>query len=369
MIPFVTPGYVKEAKIIARNARKLLEYKRDLLGEAKAAEFEERIAALERASSSRDAAGVELESGRLEKIWSEAMPPPPADAGWRENCEVFLVAIVIAIAVRTYFLQPFTIPTGSMQPTLNGIIGVATDTPPPNFIRRVWDFVALGRGYINVVATEDGSVTGLTEKSPLPFLTYCVLECGNRKYTIYAPEATLTRDFNVRPWASTYRAGDVIARGYVTAGDHVFVDKVSYNFEPPVRGKVFVFKTTGIAGIERTLPPGSGSQFFIKRLAGLPGDTLRIESPLLYINGALAKGIGFERVMAMQEPGYKGYESRGLLSDEESFTLPPKTYFALGDNSYYSLDSRWWGTVPEKNIMGHGLFVYWPFNSHWGVIR
>jgi signal peptidase I len=368
MMPFLTANHVKEAKIIAKNARKILDYKRDLLDETTAAEFEARIIALERASASRDEATVKLESDRLEKLWVKSLPPPPADAGWRENCEVFLVAIVIAIAVRTYFLQPFTIPTGSMQPTLNGIIGVPTDDPPPNFFKRVWDFAVLGRGYINVVATEDGSVTNLTEKNPLPFLTYCVLECGDKKYIIYAPEATLEHDFKIGRWTA-YRTGDVIARGYVTAGDHVFVDKMSYNFRRPDRGRVFVFKTTGITGIERTLPPGSGSQFFIKRLAGLPGDTLRIDSPLLYVNGALAKGIGFERVMTMREPGYRGYEERGLLSDGESFTLPPKTYFALGDNSYNSLDSRYWGTVPEKNIMGHGLIVYWPFNSHWGLIR
>ncbi len=57
--------------------------------------------------------------------------PPQQDAGWRENVEVFLVAIVIAAGVRAYILQPFKIPTGSMQPTLFGIIGTPTQTPHP----------------------------------------------------------------------------------------------------------------------------------------------------------------------------------------------------------------------------------------------
>jgi signal peptidase I len=49
--------------------------------------------------------------------------------------------------------------------------------------------------------------------------------------------------------------------------------------------------------------------------------------------------------------------------------VPAHGYFALGDNSYNSYDSRYWGPVPEENLVGRGLFVYWPFNRHWGLIR
>jgi signal peptidase I len=49
--------------------------------------------------------------------------------------------------------------------------------------------------------------------------------------------------------------------------------------------------------------------------------------------------------------------------------VPERRYFAMGDNSYNSFDSRWWGPVPEENLVGRGLFVYWPFNWHWGLIR
>ncbi len=51
------------------------------------------------------------------------------------------------------------------------------------------------------------------------------------------------------------------------------------------------------------------------------------------------------------------------------FRVPDEGYFAMGDNSYNSLDSRYWGPVPEENLVGRGLFVYWPFNRHWGLIR
>jgi len=53
----------------------------------------------------------------------------------------------------------------------------------------------------------------------------------------------------------------------------------------------------------------------------------------------------------------------------KTFQIPEHTYFAMGDNSYNSSDSRYWGPVPERNLVGRGLFVYWPFIPHWGFIR
>ena len=152
---------------------------------------------------------------------------------------------------------------------------------------------------------------------------------------------------------------------------------MSYNFRNPRRGDVFVFKTTDIARIEDDLRRKNieGSQFYIKRLAGTPGDTLRVDPPELFVNGSRAAGRGFERVMSgtdkIPRDGYRGYgNGPAFLRDpENSFSVPAKCYFAMGDNSYNSFDSRWWGTVPEQNIAGCGLFVYWPFGAHWGFIR
>jgi signal peptidase I len=177
----------------------------------------------------------------------------------------------------------------------------------------------------------------------------------------------LKHDFNVLP-GRNYRRGETIARGAVDTGDQVFVDKCSYNFVKPHGGDVFVFRTKHIPAIPED--PETGAPFYIKRLVGLPGDTLRIEPPKLYVNGKIAEGFGFARVMAAKSP-YAGYAlGRDYLSTPKStYAVPAHGYFAMGDNSYNSYDSRYWGAVPEENLVGRGLLVYWPFNRHWGLIR
>jgi signal peptidase I len=71
------------------------------------------------------------------------------------------------------------------------------------------------------------------------------------------------------------------------------------------------------------------------------------------------------------KPPYRGYAlgQQYLSQPDRSFTVPQNGYFALGDNSYNSYDSRYWGIVPDVNLVGRGLLVYWPFYPHWGLIR
>jgi len=376
MFSFFAPAYIKEARLVLKNARKLLHYKRDLLSEANLAAFQATIVRLEGAIKDSDRPAVEAAAREIDKQWSQYLPPA-ADAGWRENCEVFLVAIVIAIGVRTYFLQPFTIPTGSMQPTLNGIIGYPSREAPPNVCIQAVDFVMRGRNYIDVVAKSDDIVVAMAERKLLFFFTLTDVQCSHDSYTIWAPMETLIRYFNLRT-GNQYSAGEIIARGAIDAGDHVFVDKVSYNLHAPHRGTVFVFSTRGIRRIEEQLNHQGveGSEFYIKRLAGVPLDTLRVDSPLLFINGPEAQEPGFQRVMQDKAPGYdKGYTNPSpvdafyLTSPDATFTVPAGHYFAMGDNSANSFDSRYWGPVPQENLMGRGLFVYWPFLPHWGFVK
>ena len=80
---------------------------------------------------------------------------------------------------------------------------------------------------------------------------------------------------------------------------------------------------------------------------------------------------GYSNAAEQSGPGMRTYlqPMRYLNTPEETFEVPSKNYFALGDNSFHSSDSRDWGSVPEENLMGRGVFVYWPFGRHWGRIK
>jgi signal peptidase I len=361
-----TPRHVKHSRLLLRHARKYVRYKNDLLNGADREEIIGRMENLRDALRQRDHERVHTTADALDKTLHR-LTPVTWESHWRENCEVILVAIVVAVGIRSYFLQPFKIPTGSMQPTLNGIIGYPSTRPPPNLLQQIGEFIVLGRNYVNVVSREDDQVLQIEQRKFLFFFTLSRLICQRQNFLVYAPPETLSHDFKVFP-GRTYHRGEIIARGAVDTGDQVFVDKFSYNFVKPNRGDVFVFRTNHIPGIRED--PEAGSPFYIKRLAGLPGDRLRIDPPFLYVNGKRAEGYGFARVMEAKPP-YRGYGPGHdyLAEPNSSFTVPRDGYFALGDNSYNSYDSRYWGPVPEENLVGRGLFVYWPFNRHWGLIR
>src|SRR5256714_12236721 len=347
-----TPRYVKHSKLLVRHAQKYLRYKRDILERAGYDLISGDIRRLQAALKQRDRPQIENHAEALDAKLHELLPVT-WESHWRENVEVILVAIVVAVGIRSYFLQPFKIPTGSMQPTLNGIIGHPMTQPPPNILQQVAEFILRGRNYINVVTKEDGEILQIQRRKFLFFFTWSKIMFQHQKpIQVYCPPEQLSADFRVSPGIH-YRRGEVIARGAVDTGDQVFVDKFSYNFVKPHRGDVFVFRTKNIPEI------GDQSQFYIKRLSGLPGDTLRIEPPKLYANGKIAQGYGFERVMGAKD-GYRGYgPGHSAMSDPtKTYQIPQHSYFAMGDNSYNSYDSRWWGPVPERNLVGRGLFVY-----------
>ena len=414
-----TPGYIKHGRLLVRHAEKLLRYRKDVLSEIALSDLKTQIEKVRKGLKARDREVVKTESEKLHALYLERMPTPK-DAAWRENIEVILVAIIVAIGIRSYFLQPFKIPTGSMQPTLNGIIGHKhfyqneADIPidqrasyaqrnngwylsgysdqeaGPGFIRQVGEFVMLGRNYINVVAKADDQILRVDPKKYFFFFNFSQIVGQHQSYMVYAPSETLRDYWNLVPGRSVQK-GEVLARGAIDTGDQVFVDKFSYNFVKPHRSDVFVFRTDSIQGIDpragafrfvRSSVPAEEESppFYIKRLAGLPGDQLRIEPPRLYVNEKPAEEFGLKRV-ASAVPPYRGYGLGREPADiawrggtihvdlAAPFRVPDHGYFAMGDNSYNSLDSRYWGPVPEENLVGRGLFVYWPFNSHWGLVR
>jgi signal peptidase I len=376
----LTPRYVQDSETLIKAAKRILNYRKDVAAPDQLEAARSGITRVRDAIKQRSAAAVKEAEKPLVEVLTK-IDPPRANSWIRDNVELIIVVVAIALGLRAYYLQPFKIPTGSMQPTLSGIIAKPIDGPAPNFLVQAFQFLALGRTYADVVSQEDNdSIVDITPvKLRWLWDGSLIRMSSGREYAVGIAPDILKYQLGVMPSFAEgnsqldkkYRKGESIVRGYADLGDQVFVDKVSYNFMPPHRGDIFVFKTNGLP-MER---PGAPSEHFIKRLAGVPGDTLRIAEPDLFINGHPADDFVFKRVESRQN-GYTGYTNqqlgqpmRYLGTPNDTVTIPPYSYFALGDNSANSLDSRYWGFVPAENVVGKGLFVYWPFTSHWGIPR
>jgi signal peptidase I len=370
-----TPAYIKEGQQLLKAAKKVVNYRKDIAKPEALDRTRKTMDALKAAIKEKAPDKVEELGKKLVPLIGKVQPPHDHDM-IREYVELILVAVVCALGIRTYYLAPFKIPTGSMQPTLNGIIAHATNNPPPNFLVRAFQLITLGRTYEDVVSDTEGDT--VVDIRPVKLRYFWdgseIVMSSNRAYRVGIDPRVLQSQLNVVV-GRTFHKGEPIVRGYADLGDQLFVDRFSYNFVPPRRGEVFVFRTNGIEGIREEglggLQDGAAGQSYIKRLAGVPGDTLRIDQPKLFINGPEAAEAGFKRVESQQN-GYTGYRNGApeyLRDPNSTVTVPANNYFALGDNSANSADSRYWGFVPGRNIVGKGFFVYWPFTSHWGFVK
>ncbi len=137
-------------------------------------------------------------------------------------------------------------------------------------------------------------------------------------------------------------------------GEYVLTDKVSYRFGVPERGDVIVFHAPDAA----QCPKGTGCDF-IKRVIGLPGETVLVNNGGISINGQRLK----ETYLPPE------FETKpGKATERGPITLGPDQYFAVGDNRSYSSDSRAWGPITRKDIVGKAFFRYLPLDKA-GVVK
>ncbi len=404
-----TPKWKKEAKLLAKGAQKFVNYKRDLLTQERVEEIESRRDDLLKAIKEGNQPRAN-EAGKQLRATCENSLKYEKPVGWlEENVEVMFVAIVIALGLRAYYLQPFRIPTGSMQPTLNGIVGTPLkEADWPSYPQRMAEFVLRGRKYVKVVNDRDRQIA-VDSKGSIQMRDTQVAHFFSRAEVMFTDRSVLNLpgplnpcfDLGLRSAIQSVQqnrgilpAGTVVCEGTLDSGDLVLVNKFAYHFRKPKRGEVFVFDTLGIKGIhDRSGDQAEGSHY-IKRLCGVPGDTLSIDSPNLLVNGKIANEPGIQRVIKGGPPfpeSHRGYnlanggEGRGqngqtllqyLSYSSPSLTLAAKgkpgmrEYAALGDNTGNSLDSRYWGPVKEYNLLGPALFSLWPVTTgHWGFIH
>ncbi|PJE69734.1 MAG: signal peptidase I [Candidatus Staskawiczbacteria bacterium CG10_big_fil_rev_8_21_14_0_10_38_10] len=127
------------------------------------------------------------------------------------------------------------------------------------------------------------------------------------------------------------------------SGDYLIIDEISYRFEKPERGEVIVFKY-----------PQDPSQRFIKRIIGLPGETIEMNNGKITIIGSDGK------TQALDESIYLPPQNSAT---ERVVKLGSDEYFVMGDNRDFSSDSRAWGSLPQKNIIGKVFLRVFPFTA------
>ena len=148
----------------------------------------------------------------------------------------------------------------------------------------------------------------------------------------------------------------------LAVGQRVLVDRVSFHFSDPGRGDIIVFHPPkgadggGSCGVSKPqnepCPHGTkaeSSANFIKRVVGLPGDRVKVISNHAYVNGKVLK-----------EPYARLTPCTETCTLAKEITIPPGYFFMMGDNRGNSDDSRTWGPVPKRWIIGHAFFTYWP---------
>ncbi len=125
-------------------------------------------------------------------------------------------------------------------------------------------------------------------------------------------------------------------------GDKIFVNRFIYRFQPPQRADVVVFRY-----------PEDPRRDFIKRLVAFPGERVEIVEGNLKIDGKIV-----DTPPIFQQTYYKNQGAYGAA--EAGIAVPADCYFVLGDNSNSSRDSRYWGFVPRKLMLGKAFVIWWP---------
>ena len=303
----------------------------------------------------------------------------------RSWLDVLAVALTVAFGIRALLLQPFKIPTSSMQPTMFGIHYIDRKESEPFRGPLTNLFLPLGSSAAKIKTHEDGLyyegfkpvsrplislIPCLVRPSEFYFSGSQVLQ-GTMLYTIPgdSPQDLIYRYLDHNPENSYFAKDTVIFDGFLGSGDHLFVDRLSIHLLPLRRGEIFIFNTEGLHYRGRPLP----GYYYVKRLVGMPGDTLKIRDSILYIR---PKGdTEFHRADELApklrkiysfKGGYQGHKALELLADGAEFEVPPESYFALGDNTNNSLDSRYWNVVPRRNVIGRALNIFWPVSRRWG---
>ena len=302
----------REAGHLCEQARKILDHQRDLLKPERISELEQAITHLEATRSTGSREEIAAAMTRVEATAQTSLMAYP-NASLRENVEGLLTMGIVLFAFRQFFFQPMAIPTGSAQPTFNGI--TCEDLrynggSVPNPAVQAVEWALFGYHYHEVIAQQDGELGGVspsTSSSGLlgAFRKTFDLEVGPVTYTVATSMSESSSDFLRHMGLAndhgtfpqrTFKKGEPIIRCRVKSGDRLMVDRITYNFRTPRRGDTVVFKSMQHPGM-------TANTHYIKRLVGLGGETVRIGNDRhVVIDGRRldASTPGFERVYSFE---------------------------------------------------------------------
>ena len=347
--------------------------------------------------------------------------PRKSHPALREYADILAVALTVAFGLRALYLQPFKIPTSSMQPTLFGIHFIKNTKLPDGsntlpHIPQPLHYALFSTRDAYAKVKRDGllapssvyeytknliftnshfQIGGMGYDLPGSFkhvFTYCGMqskvdteamkEDGFPSWFVDTPNQCGKGNSSKLGYMNgEFHQGDTLCNGWLSLGDHLFVDRVSYHFREPARGDIVVFITENI-------PTGTEGYFYIKRLIGLPGDTIKDIDDMVYVKPAGEKkfrpitsfGVeGLNRIYS-GKGGYHGHLAEKRLAPGRVIKVPARKYFMMGDNSANSHDGRGWNFqpyetqsdiersafVPRENIIGRAFFIFWPFSRRWG---
>ena len=224
-----------------------------------------------------------------------------------------------------------------------------------------------GRHYIDVTAKEADIIVELEEATYLNFFTFTTIVGEKNSYTVFAPRDTLYRDFGVQPRQELSTRTKQLRAASSRPVTRSLWTRCPINFANPNRGRCFRLqdqwhqahrnRPATRASSHSTI--SSGWEEFLETHCG---SLRRICSSM----AARPSQWVFQRVMS-QRNGYRGYSNMHqfpyLSTPEETFTVPDRGYFALGDNSYFSRDSRDFGAVPDQNVTGEDFSSTGPLGN------
>lgn len=397
----------KQAKELLQMASKVYHYRKDLISETKLEELDKKVHAVDSArkdKTTKNPETLQAAMDHLDKFLRSVGGKIYPKTFWSDNLEVFLVATILVIGVRTFFFQPFIIPTNSMYPTYNGMtykIYANEDASASGLLSRVFNKIRLGATHKSLIAENDGKllipVAGRNQKGNLVFFRsqaqgrkWLVLPTVLNEFLFYidgnAHVLRVPGEFDMSDLLSDafaangskivpstqspsgfaldtgryLKTGNTIIRFDINLGDALFVDRISYHFKRPKVGDPFVFRT-------REISEDLGDKYYIKRLAGIAGETLEIRDGALFADDAMRDEVDAFVLNAKKQGEYEGYRNIGLLAEDLKMVIPENCFVALGDNSDNSRDSRSWGFVPDKTVVGRAIFIYYPFTKRWGL--